>query len=92
MICLSAMCRTLNSEGHPRQHPLLTVSAEIDVGAQIIAVAQVFDEADKRVGAVLGYVRVLPERALVQHSSNRRCPFRNDRIEMAIDNVGRGAP
>ena len=86
------MCRTLNCEGlHPRQHSFLAVATQIDVGPEVVAVAQVFVEPDERVGAVLRDVRVLAQRAFVQHPANRGGPVGDDLIEVAIDYVGGGA-
>ena len=71
---------------HPRQHPFLAMPAQIDVGGEVVAVAQVLDEPDERVGAVLRVYagtsvgRVRPASRELCRSIPRRSARSGDRL------------
>src|SRR6202043_1199296 len=76
---------------HPRQHSLLAMPAQVDVGGEVVAVAQVRHEPDESVGAVARYLLVVRNVAFVEHPADGGDPFLNDRFEVAVDYVGGSA-
>ena len=55
---------------------------------EVVAVAQVVDESDQRVRAVLRHLPVVRYGAFVEHPADGGDPFLDDPLEVAIDYVG----
>ena len=76
----------------PREHPLLAMPAEINVGADVVGVAQMVNEADERIDHVVFAAILVVLRVPVDDVGDRFSPLVDDAVEVPVDQVrGLGA-
>ena len=72
----------------PREHPLLAMPAQINVGANVVGIAQMVDEADERIDHVVCAAFLVVLRVPVDNVGDRFSPLFDDAVEVPVDQIG----
>src|SRR5580692_644219 len=76
----------------PREHPLLAMPAKVNVGGDVVGVAQMVNEADERIDHVVFAATLVVFGVPMDNVGDRFAPLVDDTIEVAVDQVrGLGA-
>ncbi len=78
----------------PRQHPLLAVAAQMNVGLDVIGVAQMVSEADERVGEIIAEAlgRAARGRRTAEDGIDGGAPLLDESDELIVDKLGNRGP